>query len=70
MTRTQGATNIQLFETRTAVATTSAQEIRHLARQSDLAPLQQFEALLRNQRNFLKWIDTRHSDLVQAKKTN
>lgn len=41
--------------------------MRHLARQADLRPLDQFEALLRNQRNFLNWIDTRHSELVAAK---
>lgn len=68
MTRPPGAANIQPFEARTAVATTSAQDVRHLARQSDLAPLDQFETLLRNQRNFLNWIDTRHSELVEAKK--
>ncbi len=68
MSRTQGAGNIQPFEARAAVATTSAQDVRHLARQSDLSPLDQFEALLRNQRTFLNWIDTRHSELVDAKK--
>jgi len=68
MARPIGATNIQPFETRTEVATTSAQDVQHLARQSDLVPLEQFKALLRNQRNFLNWIDTRHSELVQAKK--
>ena len=68
MPRPQGAANIQPFETRVAVATTSAQDVRHLARQADLSPLDQFEALLRNQRNFLNWIDTRHSELASAKK--
>jgi hypothetical protein len=68
MSRPQGAANIQPFEARVAVATTSAQDVRHLARQSDLSPLDQFEALLRNQRNFLNWIDTRHSELTAAKK--
>ena len=68
MTRTQGAGNIQPFEARTAVATTSAQDVRHLASQSDLSPLDQFASLLRNQRNFLNWIDSRHSELANAKK--
>ena len=67
MSRPQGAANIKPFEERVAVATTSAQEVRHLARQTDLSPLDQFEALLRNQRNFLNWIDTRHSELADAK---
>lgn len=67
MPRTPGASNIQPFEARTKVATTSAQDVRHLARQSDLTPLAQFEALLRNQGNFLNWIDTRHSELAAAK---
>lgn len=68
MARTKGAANIQPFEAREVVATTSAQDVRHLARQSDLTPLDQFEALLRNQRNFLNWIDTRHTELIQANK--
>lgn len=68
MPRPKGATNIKQFEERVAVASTSAQDVRHLARQADLSPLEQFEALLRNQRNFLDWIDTRHSELATAKK--
>lgn len=68
MPRSQGAGNIQPFDARAEVATTSAQDVRHLARQSDLSPLDQFEALLRNQRNFLRWIDTRHSELTAAKR--
>lgn len=68
MSRPQGAANIKSFEERVAVATTSAQDVRHLARQADLSPLDQFEALLRNQGNFLNWIDTRHSELAAAKK--
>lgn len=68
MPRTLGAKNIQPFTDRYAVATTSAQEIRHLAAQVNLTPFEQFDALLRNQRNFLNWIDTRHKELADAKR--
>lgn len=68
MPRPQGSANIPSFESRQEIATTSAKEVVHLARQEDLTPLSQFEALLRNQRNFLHWIDTRHIELSEAKK--
>lgn len=67
MARTQGATNIVLFEDRTQIETSSSGEIRHLANPT-ASPLKQFEKLLKHQRNFLKWIDTRHDDLREAKK--
>lgn len=67
MTRPAGATNIQPFESRTTVATTATQQIRHLARQANDTPRDQFRALLRHQRSFLNWIDTRHQELLDAK---
>lgn len=68
MTRTTGATNIQPFESRTSVATTATQQIRHLASQANDTPREQFKALLKHQRNFLWWIDTRHQELLRIKR--
>lgn len=67
MPRPQGAANIQPFEARNSVATIATKEIKHLSRQVDLVPKEQFKALLRHQRNFLSWIDTRHKELLGAK---
>lgn len=69
MPRPPGAQNIQPFESRRTVATTDAQQITHLATQADKKPLEKFEALLRNQRAFLAWIDSRHTELLEAKRT-
>ena len=33
----------------------------------EMPPLDQFKSLLRHQRNFLEWIDTRHNELIRAK---
>jgi hypothetical protein len=68
MARTAGSNNIKSFESRDTLATTSGRDIRHLARQSDLTPRAQFEALLVNQKSYLSWIDSRHSELLDAKK--
>lgn len=67
MTRSLGAGNIKSFDTRNSVATTDGQEIRHLSKQSGLTPLAQFDALLRNQKNYLSWIDSRHTELLATK---
>jgi hypothetical protein len=56
-----------LLQERKLVETTSSQEILHLAKHIDLTCLGQFEALLNNQRNFLRWIDSRHRELSEAK---
>lgn len=63
-----GAKNFKPIADRSEVATTSTQEIRHLSAQVDATPLEQFGAMLRNQRSFLSWIDTRHQELVNAKR--
>jgi hypothetical protein len=68
MSRPQGASNIQLFEIRSCVATTATQDILHLSKQVNAVPLEQFKAILRHQKNFLKWIDTRHNELLEAKR--
>jgi len=65
--RPKGSTNVVPFDKRRSVETTSSQDVLHLAKQVDLTCLEQFEALLKNQRNFLHWIDTRHEELSAAK---
>jgi len=68
MARPVGAKNIVPFEFRTAVPVTAAQDVKHLANHVEANPLEQFKALVRNQRNFLDWIDSRHNALVSLKK--
>lgn len=68
MPRSTGASNVQPFESRKTIASTATQQIRHLARQANDTPREQFKALLRHQRNFLRWIDTRHQELLEAKR--
>lgn len=68
MTRPAGAANIQPLEARKAIATTATQDIRHLAQQVNDTPRGQFKALLRHQRSYLAWIDTRHKELLTAKR--
>lgn len=68
MPRPQGAANVVAFVDRDEIATTEAQEIRHLARQVDLTALEQFKAQLRHQESFLSWIDSRHEQLLEAKR--
>lgn len=68
MTRTAGSSNVKKFEDREKVSTTGSQEIKHLAATVDGTALDQFIALLRHQQNYLSWIETRHSDLNDAKK--
>ena len=68
MARIRGAANIESFDTRSEIASTSTQQIRHLARQANLTPREQFKALLGHQANFLHWIDTRHRELLEEKR--
>lgn len=68
MVRPIGARNIPSLDARNVVATTDGQQILHLARQSGLTPLAQFEAQLRNQKSYLAWIDSRHNELIATKR--
>lgn len=68
MTRPRGSRNIQPFGSRTVIATTATQEIQYLVRQVNHVPREQFKALLSHQRGFLNWIDTRHQQLLAAKR--
>ncbi len=67
MPRTKGAKNIVPFEGRASIDSTSTATILHLATQATDTPLEQFRALLRHETNFLKWIDSRHDELLKAK---
>ena len=68
MARTSGAKNVKAFEKRREVATTSSEEIRHLAKAIGATPLLEFQGLLDHQASYLKWLDARHSELQKAKK--
>lgn len=70
MTRPKGAKNIVHFIDRDEIDATSTASILHLASQADETPLEQFRSLLRHEGNFLKWIDSRHNDLMKAKASN
>lgn len=67
MPRVKGAKNIVPFPDRPDVATTGTVSITHLSRATTLTPVEQFKATLRHQRNYLKWIDSRHEQLIQTK---
>lgn len=68
MTRTSGSKNIKAFEKCRVIATTSSAEIRHLAKAIGATPLQEFQGLLDHQTSYLKWLDARHTELLEAKK--
>ena len=68
MTRPTGAANYQPFELRTSITTTATQGIQHLARQASGTPREQFTALMSHQKNYLRWIDSRHQELLDAKR--
>lgn len=67
MSRTVGAKNIALWESRSIIPTTSSNEIKHLASAVSSTPLREFECTITNQRNYLVWIDTRHQELTKLK---
>ncbi|MGI4847045.1 MAG: hypothetical protein ACRYGK_02750, partial [Janthinobacterium lividum] len=68
MTRTAGAKNITPFESRTVIASSLNTEIRHLASSSNQTVLQYFQGLLKHQRNYSNWLQTRHNELIKTKK--
>ncbi|VWM09722.1 hypothetical protein [Burkholderia lata] len=67
MSRTAGSPNIILFENRDEIATTESQDIKHLANATSQTPLEQFIATLSHQRSYLRWLESRHAELTQAK---
>lgn len=67
MGRKKGAKNFTPFIDRNTVETTNAQDIRHLAKQPDETPLQQFQSIIKHQKNYLDWLSSRHTELQDAK---
>lgn len=63
-----GAINVQPFSSRKEIETSSDGEIKHL---SDIAgnPRDHFLGLLRHQKSYLNWIETRHDKIIAHKKT-
>ncbi|MEI7267918.1 hypothetical protein [Pectobacterium versatile] len=67
MGRKAGAKNFISFQDRNLINTTDTKDIRHLVKRPEQTPLEQFKSLIRNQKNYLEWIDSRHKDLQNAK---
>lgn len=68
MSRPAGSKNIQQFQERTVVGTTSSTAVKHLANSATASPLEELSSLLKHQQNFLTWIDSRHDQLMAAKR--
>ena len=66
--RTTGATNVQPFDTRTQIETSSNQDVRHLSAIKG-NPRDQFLGLLKHQKSYLQYIETRHDRIIGQKKT-
>lgn len=67
MTRTAGAKNILPFELRNSIASSPNSAIRHLASSANETVLEYFLGLLKHQRNYSNWLQSRHDDLISAK---
>lgn len=65
--KTKGTKNIVSFEKRTIIDTSSSQQVLHLARIRG-SPVEEFSALLKHQRNYLKWISKRHELITESAK--
>lgn len=68
MTRTTGSRNIKSFEQRNKVESSDNTDIKHLAKAASGTALEQFKEILKNQRNYIQWIESRHSELIGLKK--
>lgn len=69
MVRVVGAKNIKPLSSRAELSSTDKADIRHLASHVDSSPREQFKTLLSHQKNFLNWMDSRHNELIEAKRT-
>jgi hypothetical protein len=65
MARTPGAKNIAQFEDREQISTSSSGDIKHLSGAGTV--LADFQRLMKHQRNYANWLETRHFDLKEAK---
>jgi len=70
MTRTVGAKNIRSFDTLTKIETSSSSDIKHLSDATNKTALEQFKTVLKNQQNYIKWIESRHTELMALKKAS
>lgn len=70
MTRTVGSRNVKLFEHRDKIESSSNTEIKHLAKSTSKSALDQFRIILNHQRNYIKWIESRHDELIILKRGN
>ena len=67
MARKAGSFNVPKFECQKDLPTTGSQDIKHLAVSAEGTMVEKFQSLLNHQKNYLKWIETRHEELNQAK---
>ena len=67
MSRIAGAKNIKPFEQLEEICTTDSVEIKHLAVAEGGTEISKFLALIKNQTNYLRWIQSRHDELIAAR---
>lgn len=67
MSRTKGAKNIVPFDARAQLPSSPNADIKHLAAGPKQTVLESFVSLLRHQDNYIKWIQSRHAELLKAK---
>lgn len=66
--RKTGTKNVELFGDRTSIATTSDDDIKHLARVVKATNFLTFKTLIDHQFAYIKWIEDRHTELKKLKK--
>lgn len=66
--RKAGAKNVDLFGDRVSIATTSDDDIKHLARVVNATNFVTFKTLIDHQFAYIKWIEDRHKELKKLKK--
>lgn len=66
--RKAGAKNVELFGDRVSIATTSDDDIKHLARVANATNFVTFKTLIDHQLAYIKWIEDRHKELKKLKK--
>ena len=67
MTRTTGSKNIKQFDIRSEIESTSSTDIKHLSGVSAQSALCEFQSLLRHQKNYIIWVESRHNELIKLK---
>lgn len=64
MPRTTGSQNIKSFSQRDTIDTRAGADVMHLAKTYE-NPLEELRAQVKNQNNFVKWIDSRHERIQE-----